>query len=58
MHNKGKDEDKRQKEKMHLINELMGSADQVNLDGISESKNLDQDDDDDEVTMKKNRHKK
>lgn len=61
----GNNRNKRQDGKMHLIGELMGSADQINLDGISEPRkslklnNADNDefeeddDDDDEITMKK-----
>jgi len=53
---KGKDGKKRLTEKMHMVNGLLGSANKVNLDGISEPKKpVKLDDDEDEVTMKKNR---
>ena len=53
---KGKGGKKRLTEKMHLVSGLLGSANKVNLDGISEPKEATKlDDDEDEITMKKNR---
>lgn len=51
---KGKDGKKRLTEKMHMVSGLLGSANKVNLDGISEPKEAAKLDDEDEVTMKKN----
>lgn len=53
---KGKQGKKRLTERMHLVSNLLGSADKVNLDGISEPKEaVKVNDDEDEVTMKKDR---
>lgn len=51
---KGRDGKKRLTERMHLVNNLLGSANMVNLDGISEAKEAVKfHDDEDEFTMKR-----
>lgn len=50
---KGRDGKKRLTERMHLVSGLLGSANKVNLDGISEPKEAVKLDDEDEMTMKK-----
>jgi len=52
---KSKNGKKRLTERMHLVNNLLGSADRVNLDGISEPREAAKvSDDEDEITMKNN----
>jgi hypothetical protein len=55
MLNKGRREKKRFTERMHLVGNLLGSANRVNLDGVSEAKEaVKVKDDEDGVTMKQN----
>jgi len=53
---KGKSGKKKLTERMHLVSNLLGSADRVNVDGVSEPKEaVKVRDDEDEITMKKDR---